>query len=507
MSALLRAQRPLATVVVGLALPSPMAANAVEIEDLAAHVELERERHSIPSMAVAAVSGSDVLWATAFGHVDLGRGRPATADTRYRIGSVGKAFNALAILSSDCASDACLDRPLTELDPSFSFPGPGDNPVTLRALLSHSSGMVREPPVGHYLQAEPTTLAATVGSLDGTCRLFEPGTNTIKYSNAGIALSGRVLELLSRHDYGRAVRERVFGPAGMERAAVGVPDDTAGAVMRDRHGRDMTAPRFELGLYPAGDMVASANDLAAFMVALFGSLDASDDGAFDRVAVQRMLRPFGDLERPDWHMEVGLGLMLDGKFEGTRMVRHGGGVYGFSTELTLLPEDRLGVVVVSARGNTLSVAQSLAHHILRVLLAERRELPAPEYSPVPAPLFRRLDARLAELRAVQSSDIPEEWRPLIGYYGWEHGGVEILSDGKALFASVEGGSPDSMQPTGNGSFRFGKFDDYAYEFLTFVRDDATIVGLAVGAGKGVFLPRNGQQVGDVPPKFELPLLH
>src|SRR5437870_5628290 len=70
---------------------------------------------------------------------------------------------------------------------------PFGKPITLRQLMSHRSGLVREPAVGHYFDPNEPSVAATVESLKPTTLVYAPGTHT-KYSNAGITVVGYVLE-------------------------------------------------------------------------------------------------------------------------------------------------------------------------------------------------------------------------------------------------------------------------------------------------------------------------
>ena len=86
-----------------------------------------------------------------------------------------------------------LDAPVSVYMPEFAPRNPYKAAITLRQLMSHRSGLVREPPAGHYFDPAPPPLIDVVKSLAGTTLVFEPGTHT-KYSNAGIAVVGAVVE-------------------------------------------------------------------------------------------------------------------------------------------------------------------------------------------------------------------------------------------------------------------------------------------------------------------------
>ncbi|MCH2471297.1 MAG: beta-lactamase family protein, partial [Gemmatimonadetes bacterium] len=119
-------------------------------------------------------------------------GVPASEHTVYRVGSVSKLFTDIAIMQLVERGELDLDAPVTTYLPDFAPENPFGTPITLRQLTSHRSGLVREPPVGHYFDPTEPTLAQTVASLSPT-RLVYPPTERIKYSNAAIATVGYVL--------------------------------------------------------------------------------------------------------------------------------------------------------------------------------------------------------------------------------------------------------------------------------------------------------------------------
>jgi len=79
---------------------------------------------------------------------------PATADTVHRIGSVSKLFTDLAVMQMVERGELELDAPVQRYIPEFRPKNPFGRPITLRHLMSHRAGLVREPPVGHYFDAK-----------------------------------------------------------------------------------------------------------------------------------------------------------------------------------------------------------------------------------------------------------------------------------------------------------------------------------------------------------------
>jgi len=327
-------------------------------------VEHERAAKDLGAMSIALVDGDEVVWAAGFG--EEREGQPATAETVYRVGSVSKLFTDLALMQLVEEGVIALDDPVQRLVPGFA-PGPGAGRVTFRQLTGHRAGIVREPPVGNYFADDEPSLEATVDSLNDTGFRAPPGTVT-KYSNAGIAVLGRALELHHGEEYTALMRARVLRPLGLPGAAFAptpaIERRLAEARMWSYDGREAPAPTFQLGMAPAGSLYASVLDLSELLRALF----EGGRGVVAPETLDAMLRPGAG--------RFGIGFAL-GELDGRRRAGHGGAIYGFSTELAFLPDDELGVVVTSAVDVTNAVTSRLATHALRCLVARRAGAPLP----------------------------------------------------------------------------------------------------------------------------------
>lgn len=400
----------------------------------------------IPGISVAIVEDQTVIWAKGFGHSNLAKSKSATTDTVYRVGSVSKLFTDIAVMQLVEEGKLDLDTPVTNYLPDFKPTGKGVEKITLRMLMAHRSGLIREPPVGSYFDPEPLSLEKTVASLNGIPLVYEPGAKT-KYSNAAIAVVGRVLEKVDGRPFVKAVRERVLAPLGMSESdfepTAGVKKNLAEAQMWTYHGRDFAAPTFELGESPAGCMYSTVTDLAKFMSAVFADGRGQKGPALKPDAIKTMLTP--QFEKADAKTGFGLGFML-GDLDGHKRVGHGGAIYGFSTELAMLPDKKLGVVVIANKDVTNRVTSRLADLALRYLLAVQDRTPRPEPNDQKA-----LDRDLA--------------RKLAGKYGKESPHELIELGGKLYHLPPNGGfvsevrkaGPDYVLagPLGSGaSFRF-----------------------------------------------------
>lgn len=349
-------------------------------DELAEMIEREREQKGLAAVSIALVDAGGVVWADGFG--EQSPGVPATAETVYRVGSVSKLFTDIAVMQLAERGEIDIDAPVRGHLPDFAPDNRSGTPITLRQLMSHRSGLIREPRAGHYFDDTGTDLAATVASLNGTPLVYEPETRT-KYSNAGIAVVGYTLEVTQGEPFADHARRAVIEPLGMTSSAFapepGIVDDLAHAYMWGFDRPDFDAPGFELGMAPAGSMYSTVLDLARFMGVMFrrGALEEgnADSRLLAREALEAMWTP--QFAEPGATTGYGLGFAVRERF-GERWLGHGGAIYGFSTQLAFLPDAQLGAVVVSAVDGTNTFTSRVADAALQLMLAARNGQPLPE---------------------------------------------------------------------------------------------------------------------------------
>src|ERR1700704_4014935 len=163
------------------------------VETLRPFIHQQMTEKEFPALSIAIIDDQQMVRAEGFGLADPKSKTPATADTVYRIGSVSKLFTDIAVMQLVERGELNLDAPVSDYIPDFHPKNPFGTPITLRQLMSHRSGLLREPPVGNYFETSQPSLAATVRSLNDTELVFAPQTHT-KYSNAAIAVVGYLLE-------------------------------------------------------------------------------------------------------------------------------------------------------------------------------------------------------------------------------------------------------------------------------------------------------------------------
>ena len=438
-------------------------------------IEREMRVQQIPTMSIALVDDQEIVWARGFGMANPKDSSAATAQTVYRVGSVSKLFTDVAVMQLVEAGKLDLDARVSTYLPDFKPENPYGKAITLRQLMSHRSGLVREPPVGNYFDSTSPPLAATVRSLNGTRLVYAPESHT-KYSNAAIATVGYVLERMAGEPFARYLDRMVLKPLGMEHSAFApspeLTQSLATAYMWTLDGRVFPAPTFQLGMVPAGSMYTTVTDLGRFMSALFAGGSGANGGLLKPETIGQMWTP--QFARAGDATGYGIGFNLD-TLGGRRTVGHGGAIYGFATTLRALRDDKLGVVVVAALDGANGTTDRIAETALRAMLATRAAAGG-------APIVSAGTARVES--DTTSAIAPERARELVGRYVSRAGApqeMELMHRGIGLsLLSGHGGGNAELRVRGDTLVMDDRVFGAGERFLP-VRSGATTTGLLTGA--------------------------
>jgi serine beta-lactamase-like protein LACTB len=503
---------------------------AAQLEKLIAH---EMRDKMLPALSIALVDDQEIVWAKGFGMADPEKKIPATAETVYRVGSVSKLFTDIGIMQLVERGEIDLDAPVTKYFPDFHPQNSFGKAIALRQLMSHRSGLVREPPVGNYFDNTNPTLAQTVASLNSTELVYEPE-KRIKYSNAGIGVAGFVLEKTQGQLFAKYLKKTVIEPLGLKKSAfepeAEIIKDLAKAKMWSYDGREFEAPNFQLGMAPAGSMYSTVTDLGRFMSVLFNDGKTANGQILKKETLEKMWTP--QFTEPGTKSGFGLGFAIS-ELQGHRRIGHGGAIYGFATELEALPEKKLGVVAVTTVDCANTVVERIAGHALECMLGmkEKQALPTLVFPDSISPqLASRVAGRYAsnesvvdlidrhgklffenrvmrmEVKSLGDTLVvddrlsygmkiipvdgglrigdkiykrvesakpalpPRHWQGLIGEYGWDHNTLFILEKDGALHALIEWFFSYPLTEISKDIYAFPDYGLYHGEKLIFSRD-------------------------------------
>jgi CubicO group peptidase (beta-lactamase class C family) len=342
------------------------------VRELGRIVRLAQAEQRIPSVSAAVFSDGEVVWAEAVGLADVEAERSATPDTQYRIGSITKTFTAVALLQLRDAGTLALEDPIDR-----HLAGVAHGSATLRRLLSHLSGLQREPAGEIWESLEPPDRERFLAELGEAEQVLEPAA-AWHYSNLAFALLGEVVERVSGQPYRSYVDQRVLAPVGLERTTWEPVEPTArGYFVRPYDGSVVPERDIDLrGTAAAGQLWSTTRDLARW-----GSFLSSPDPAVlapETAEEMHALQTMMDVER--WTIGWGLGLQL--VRSGDRVwAGHGGAMPGHLAGLLFRRQERIGAVVLtntSAGAEPVDLALQLGERTLEVAPPER-----PSWRPEP----------------------------------------------------------------------------------------------------------------------------
>ena len=292
-----------------------------------------------PGAAALVAKGDDIVFLGAAGMADLELGVPLAPDMVFEIGSITKQFTSAAIMLLSEEGKLAVSDPMTKHLPSY--PAYGQN-ITIEHLLTHTSGIVSYTGIPGYMATKVMNDVSVQQLIDVFKDLpveFAPGERYV-YNNSGYILLGAIVEAASGMRYADFVRKRFFEPLGMKTAYYGcsmciIPRRASGydsgptGIMNQRY-LSFTQP------YAAGSLMMTVSDLHRWSRALFGGKVVS------AASLKRMTTPYVLKNGEATNYGYGLGI---GNLRGRRAIRHGGGIFGFSTDALYLPEENVFVAV------------------------------------------------------------------------------------------------------------------------------------------------------------------
>lgn len=329
---------------------------------------LERaiDRDEAPAVAVALIDDQDVHYQRTLGTADR--------DTLWRVGSVTKLFTALGVLRLAEDGVVDLDAPITDWLPYAEFPSrfEDDTPITARQLLAHRSGLPRNSglPDWYWEAAEPAEDLFHNHTRELTTQyVAQPPESRFLYSNAGFNVLAALTEAATGELWVFHVYDQIFAPIGMHDSVLALdhlPSHAEVAVGHaDVDGASVESSQFDIIGMASGNQVSSVADLTAFARWVF----RDGDGLLEPDTLWDSFEPQYAVPRdPETH---GLGWETTDRRFDEPLVFHTGTIQGTRTMLGLLPESRLGVVVVGNSDRFAGPANEIAVQALEHMLDAR----------------------------------------------------------------------------------------------------------------------------------------
>jgi D-alanyl-D-alanine carboxypeptidase len=340
-----------------LILTAAVAARADKVDD---YLKAEMQRNHIPGISVAVLKDGKIIKVEGYGLANVELNVPARPETVYKIGSVSKQFIASGIM-------LLIDDGRISLDDKISkfLEGTPDTwkEITVRHLLTHTSGIVREAPGFDPLKIQND--ADVIKTAYPLPLRFAPGEKW-EYCNVGYFTLAEIIRKVSGKPWGDYLKERLFSPLEMNATRTTTISDLVENRANGylwRNGKLQNADIY-FALRPSGAFLSSVLDLAKWDAALYTDRTLKQsirDQMWTPVKLNNgTTNPYGF----GWQLEpVG----------GHRRVNHGGSLPGFRAEFARYIDDKVTVVVLtnSDNANPNALAVGVAALYIPGLIPER----------------------------------------------------------------------------------------------------------------------------------------
>ncbi len=313
---------------------------------------------NVPGIGVGIVVGDQLVFAKGYGYRDYGQKLPFTPNTLYQIASNSKLFTAVAAGLLVEEGKLTWDKPVRESVPSIQFSNDFLNStVTLRDMLSHRTGITRHDTIWYQATDSRPQLFGKLKYMEPK----EPPRTIFLYNNMMYAAAGYLIELQSGKTWEEFVRDRIFQPLEMNNSLFSVAD----MVKRPDFGVTYTEKRdsFEIhkipyyedtaAMAPAGAIISNLEDMSHWLIALMNEGKYKGKQVLPAAVLKATIQPA--MAQPNTLAETrgwweilnpayGMGRSTS-SYRGHLLTYHGGDLDGFHSQVSFMPQERIGVLV------------------------------------------------------------------------------------------------------------------------------------------------------------------
>lgn len=298
-------------------------------------LERVRQSFSIPGMAIGIVENGEPVYVRAFGVRDLETGEPVTVHTSFHVASLTKTFTTAALMHLREQQQLALDAPIAQYVPAFA-----NSSITITQLMTHSAGLrdIASPAAA----ADEDALSKYAAKLAEGEVAYPPGQGW-GYTDAAFNLLGAAIESITGTKYPRYIQDEVLNKAGMHESTFDLPKQ-GGDVAWPHTGkvfvsRDSHYP-WDRASAPSSGLSSSINDMTHW-----AALHVNRDPALLSAASYETM--FQHRLDSSWEgMGMGLGWQLEKRGD-SWLPRHYGQEHGFTSAITIYPQQRRAIVILS----------------------------------------------------------------------------------------------------------------------------------------------------------------
>lgn len=419
-------------------------------------LDAQTDFEKLPGISAAIIRDQDVLWTGSWGHANIEDNVETGVETICSICSISKLFTSTAIMKLYDEGKLRLDDRIEDLLPWYNLEQKYElsGPVTIRSLLTHSSGLPREANYPYWTGPDfPFPSQEEMKKELGNQETLYPASTYFQYSNLAMSLLGEVVEEISGVPYDDYISNNILDPLGLGNTRTELPEDLYGQQLAkgysaiQRNGERYRVNLFQAnGIKPAAGFSSTVTDLGKFASWQFRLLDSSEPEILKPSTLKNMYNIHW--MDPDFGTKWGLGFSVSEGPGGSRWVGHGGSCPGYRSQLLLNPETKMAfVVMINASGTS------------------------------PRKYINGMSALLRKVSSKEKNKDNSKLKQFTGYYSSAPWGAETYIstwNGKLAAMSLPTGSPASLTMykhiKGDKFYRV-RDNDEPGETLTFIRDD------------------------------------
>ena len=411
------------------------------------YAEKARQDWEVPGMAIAIVKDDKVVYAKGFGVKKLGESAPVDERTIFAIGSSSKAFTSAALAMLVDEGKIKWDDRVSKYIPEFELYDPYvTRELTIRDILTHRSGIERGEFVWYATENSRAEILRRARFIKPTLSFR----GTFGYQNIMYLAAGTVVERVTGKTWDQFIAERIFTPLGMTASST--------SIKAFKPGENVASPHAKVGdkvvsipwrnvdnIAPAGSINSNVLDIGQWLRLQIGQGTFEGKKLFGPAVAREMhmgqtiirLEGAQGLTYPEAHfLNYGMGWFLS-DYKGRKLIEHGGAIDGMRAEVAVMPEEKLGVVILTNMNGSI-VSMPLLYRIIDSFIGGPQKDHSGELLAKYKPLIEAGAAaeKKAEAERVANTKPTLDLSNYVGTYNSElYGDVKItMEDGKLKLA-------------------------------------------------------------------------
>ena len=317
-------------------------------------LDAQKDYEKLPGISASVVEDQEIIWKGAFGLANPEENLETTPSTLCSICSISKLFTAVAIMKLYDEGKLRLDDQVSELLPHYDLKQqyPESGPITVRSLLTHSSGLPRETAQPYWTGPDfPFPTREEIDEKLASQQTLYPASTYFQYSNLGLTLLGEIVEQVSGMPYETYVKDEILNPLGILDTRPEMPEDLYGNQLAigysalNREGKRQKVNFFQArGITPAAGFTSNVEDLGRFASWQFRLRDSTLVEVLKPSTLKYMQSVHWT--DPNWKLTWGLGFVVRKGPDGNTWVGHGGSCPGYRSSFQLDLKNKRGYAVM-----------------------------------------------------------------------------------------------------------------------------------------------------------------